>query len=145
MHTALYVSSFAERVPVSAVADIAKVSRKQNLAANITGLLVFDGSAFAQLLEGPDDAVAALVARLPADERHTDFQLLSIGPTQGPRRFPTWQLGYLLLDSDGPGIERLRRVGGAEALVMFDAMLPTLDVEIGSALPSRTGSSPQGN
>lgn len=47
-----------------------------NHAAQITGTLMFDGSRFAQLIEGPEANVARLVARLASDRRHEDIVFL---------------------------------------------------------------------
>ena len=47
--------------------------RTRNDAAGISGLLLFTGQDFAQLIEGPPQAVADLWARIRADPRHHDI------------------------------------------------------------------------
>lgn len=46
-----------------------------NALDGITGLLMFDGVRFLQLVEGTEDAVDSLVERLRRDRRHTDFEV----------------------------------------------------------------------
>lgn len=79
--------------PVS-VTDIVRVSRVNNHAAGLTGILVFDGWRFFGYLEGDQAQLAARVARLRGDPRHTDFTPLVDRPLTGPRRFADWVMGY---------------------------------------------------
>ena len=65
-----YVSYPAADLPPTEVSRIIQVSRTNNQAAGITGVLVYTGTDFAQLIEGRPDAVESLWCRLQADPRH---------------------------------------------------------------------------
>jgi hypothetical protein len=65
----LYVSALAPGVPVTEVSRIVSAARQRNADDAITGLLVFDGDTFCQYVEGPPEAVEALLQRLHADPR----------------------------------------------------------------------------
>lgn len=56
--------------------DIAAVSARNNETSGITGALIHDASFFLQILEGPEEAVDALLARLLRDPRHTDMAVV---------------------------------------------------------------------
>lgn len=51
-------------------------AREANLAAGITGCLVFDGQQIVQVLEGSEAAVQALFERIRRDPRHERIRLL---------------------------------------------------------------------
>ena len=53
-----------------ALEEILEQSRTNNAKAGITGILLFDSGAFFQVLEGGDEAVEALYARIQGDPRH---------------------------------------------------------------------------
>jgi hypothetical protein len=94
----LYVSRPVERLAPFEVMQIIATSRRQNWRAGLTGCLLFTGSEFAQVLEGPLATVQALFERLSNDPRHTDVRIAWRGAADS-RRFPNWTMGYLL-DTD---------------------------------------------
>jgi hypothetical protein len=125
----LYVSTLAADADIRDVGAIARTSRVHNQADGITGLLVFDGASFAQWVEGPCAAISALRKRLQADRRHIDMDVLHFGPTESPRRFPTWSLGYYYLaDDDTDGIASLRGLSEKSARKAFDNLIKHVDV-----------------
>ena len=135
--TLLYVSQLAPGLSPVVVGRIASMSRVRNLQNGVTGLLGFDGSGFVQLLEGPARAVVELEQRLRRDRRHVDMEVLSYAPSRpGALRFPNWRLGFLSLEPDDVGIERMRGARGDDALALFDAALPRLDMDVSVALPA---------
>lgn len=75
------------------IADIVAVSRKHNEAAGITGGLVRAGPYFAQLLEGPTEAVRTLMERIDRDHRHTDVSVVRIAASN-QRQLPDWSMAY---------------------------------------------------
>lgn len=62
-----------------------KSARERNAALQITGILLFDGVHFVQLIEGPEDAVAALFATIQADPRHCNVVQLLRDHAPAPR------------------------------------------------------------
>ena len=69
-------------------------ARRRNSEAGISGLLVFTGGHFAQWIEGAPLPLAATMARIEADGRHTSVSRLLDGPAP-QRRFPQWSMGLL--------------------------------------------------
>ena len=65
-----------------------------NRRSDVTGLLTFTGSYFAQFFEGPAATVEALLQRIARDGRHCRFRELRrrLAPQ---REFPTWSMALL--------------------------------------------------
>lgn len=67
-------------------------SRRHNAGQGISGLLLYSDGRFVQALEGPEDAVRTLYAKIQQDARHSQVVTVSEGP--GPaRRFAEWSMG----------------------------------------------------
>ena len=77
--------------------DMLLGSRKRNLANGITGLLVYEGGAFAQVLEGPPEKVDQLLRNIRSDARHIRYEQLSAGPIEA-RYFGGWAMDWAHLD-----------------------------------------------
>jgi hypothetical protein len=89
IYTSLSVPAGAD-VDVKALLD---VSQRNNTADAITGLLLFDGKRYIQILEGEKPALSNLLARIEADPRHAMIELLHRGPI-GERAFADWRMAY---------------------------------------------------
>lgn len=126
LHEVLYLSTLAPGAPLKTVADIAARARPANEAADITGLLVFDGMQFCQHIEGPRKAVLALTERIRQDTRHVDVDILYHGPL-AQRRFRCFGLGYTAVE-EVDVLPLLRDVGAEAALAQFLALVATLDL-----------------
>ena len=72
---------------------IVEAACRRNERLDVTGCLISVRANFAQILEGPPEAVAELRDCIQADKRHTDIRTIEIGqiPT---RRFSDWSLAY---------------------------------------------------
>lgn len=95
MKSLLYVSRshLAPGETQSEVNKIVATARSRNEPAGITGALIFTQTHFAQYLEGPADAVDALMEKLRQDPRHTDVQI--VRTLQRTRRhFSDWSMAY---------------------------------------------------
>jgi hypothetical protein len=105
----VYCSRAAAGVDDAAVDRIVETSRRRNPERGITGLLVFGSGLFFQWIEGPPDAMRALLERIRADPRHSDFVPLSQTEEVRERLFPAWdmervssaELRDVLLDARG--------------------------------------------
>lgn len=73
------------------LASILVASRRNNPRADITGCLICRADIYLQLLEGPEDAVEALYARIAVDDRHLAVERLLAGPVE-TRLFPDWAM-----------------------------------------------------
>ncbi len=80
--------------PAAAVEQILDASRRNNGPAGITGALLFNGGAFAQVLEGPRHAVELTFERIQRDLRHGEVTVLQCGPAEG-RGFPDWSMAFV--------------------------------------------------
>lgn len=130
--TLLYMSDLAADVRAAEVGTIVKQARANNQRLGLTGLLVFDGARFAQLVQGPADSVHELARRLShAEPRHTRMEILLLAPHEGPLLFSEWRMGYLHLEEDSSGVEALRGQRGSTALAAFTSLASELDLDAG--------------
>ena len=89
----VYISTARQLHDAASLEAILEVSRRNNEAAGVTGLLVAGGRRFLQALEGPDAAVLATYARIHADKRHQALVLLSSSHVEA-RAFGDWSMAY---------------------------------------------------
>jgi len=77
----------------ASIASILSGARSANKAANVSGALLFNGTAFAQLLEGPIAAVEQIFEKIQCDDRHDNVVLLR--NAEAPDRiFEDWSMAY---------------------------------------------------
>ena len=76
------------------IGPLAEAASRRNAQRGLTGALLFTGGCFAQVLEGPADALQAMMARIEADPRHTDVRRLIDAPLEA-RRFGAWSMMLL--------------------------------------------------
>lgn len=77
--------------------QILRTSTRNNARQQITGILMFNGAAFVQSIEGPPASVDWLLMELATDQRHCDV-IIRDDRFLGRRVFPGWSMGYLRLD-----------------------------------------------
>ncbi len=70
---------------------IHQAARHLNALDGISGLLLFDGSRFLQIVEGAEDAIDNLVGRLRTDARHSAFEVRDERYLER-RSFPDWSM-----------------------------------------------------
>jgi hypothetical protein len=80
---------------VDAILESARIN---NPLDGITGVLIFNGTAFMQILEGSEAAIDGLRARLERDPRHSNMSVRDTRRIEA-RTFPTWSMAYLRLES----------------------------------------------
>lgn len=93
MHQLVYVSSAAPGQPATDIAAILDISRRNNRAAGLTGMLYADARRFLQVLEGDEREVEAAFARIKADPRHRAVVVLS-RCTIAAREFGAWEMAH---------------------------------------------------
>jgi hypothetical protein len=90
-----------DRVPpedrVDELADLFARSRSNNQRRNITGALLVSGQWFVQVLEGEEEQVRFLFARIRTDARHDGVELLSEGRAD-ERIFGRWSMARVAVD-----------------------------------------------
>lgn len=76
------------------VSAIHQTARHLNALDGISGMLLFDGSRFLQIIEGTEDAVDNLVGRLRMDPRHSAFEIRDERYVEG-RSFEDWSMEFV--------------------------------------------------
>lgn len=88
-----YISTRAAADIAKHVPGILETARRRNQANGVTGLLIFNGERFLQLLEGPERAVRETFERIGRDPRHLGVAVL--GTAISPERaFREWDMAY---------------------------------------------------
>lgn len=70
---------------------ILRTARDFNALDDITGLLIFNGTHFLQIIEGSEPAIDDLVAKLRLDRRHSNLEVRDEW-TIAERAFPGWSM-----------------------------------------------------
>ena len=91
----LYIST-APTLPREEVDAILAASARNNPERGITGLLLFNGRNFLQLLEGEEREVTALMDTITADPRHSGVSVLDKRMI-GARACPDWAMKRVLI------------------------------------------------
>lgn len=65
-----------------------------NALDGITGFLIYNGEHFLQTVEGSEDAIDDLMARIRADPRHSDIVVREVARTDAPG-FPDWSMALV--------------------------------------------------
>lgn len=97
LYRVMYLSRSRRPMSEGDLEDLLAGSRRRNEARGISGMLLYDAGHFAQVVEGPTDALAALMARIEQDPRHEDVVVLSAGPIT-ERFFEGWGMDWAHLD-----------------------------------------------
>ena len=126
LYEIFYCSLLAQDLPATAVGAIVGQARARNAERGITGLLVFDGMRFCQHLEGPRDALRALMESIERDPRHVDVRVVHEGLLQA-RRYSGFGMG--LAESEGPDLMAgVHALEGEGALKHFLALRASFDI-----------------
>ncbi|GMN02488.1 BLUF domain-containing protein [Erythrobacter sp. MTPC3] len=97
-------------------------SARNNPANGITGLLVYNGRNFLQILEGEEKALVSLMARIAKDPRHTGISYLD-RRTIKQRSCPDWNMKRVVISED---VEKRREMLDAELPETMDPGLRTI-------------------
>lgn len=93
-------------------------AKRNNGMDGVSGILVFDGSTFLQVLEGPQDSVTAAFDRIQADPGHAAVTIIS-DHVVPERDFGYWSME--LRDPSHPSDDAMWRL--RRRLVQFDQSL----------------------
>ncbi|MBS7669833.1 BLUF domain-containing protein [Croceicoccus gelatinilyticus] len=99
MRQIVYVSAATNPLSDKDVSDIVAKSQFNNAMADVTGFLLFNGTTFMQLVEGPDRAIDKLLDRLYTDKRHHAITVLEDNMIE-KRNFPVWTMHHIRLNGD---------------------------------------------
>jgi hypothetical protein len=112
----------------SRVADIIRTARNFNSIHAITGILIFDGDRFCQVIEGPTAPMAHLIDRLQGDRRDTEVTILLQESTSDSCMFPHWNMAYAPLDGEPDHLCIMAGIRGTDALTYLQNLTPLLDI-----------------
>jgi len=87
----VYVSRKSDELSNDMVSDIISKAVINNAKNDITGILLVKKDYFYQFIEGTEQAVDALYAKLQHDRRHHDLNVLMTG-YENKRVFPIWDM-----------------------------------------------------
>lgn len=109
----VYISTSRHQPTPEELDEILRVSRRNNAAVNVTGLLLAGGRRFLQALEGPETAVTSTYARIAADTRHFAIVQLS-RRIVAERQFGSWAMAY---EPGGRATAQIDLARSVEALI----------------------------
>lgn len=98
LKTLTYTSRASLDLEPGDLADIHQAARHLNALDGISGLLVFDGTRFLQVIEGSEEAIDSLVERLRRDRRHSALEIRDERPVER-RSFPDWSMELVRVSS----------------------------------------------
>lgn len=89
----IYASSATENFTRDQLLELLAKSRSNNAAIGVTGILLYKDGNFIQVLEGEEDVVRTLYAKIAKDTRHKGITRLLQG-VEAERQFPNWSMGF---------------------------------------------------
>ena len=100
----LYVSQSVGPITTTVTTSVLEKSSANNKKLDITGVLCQGSGLWMQVLEGERAKVNTLYARIMADRKHKNVQLLSIEEIES-RRFGQWSMALVYLSKDDPMVQ----------------------------------------
>lgn len=89
------------------LAQILAAARRNNARVGVTGALLYSARRFAQVLEGPPEAVEEIFETIQCDTRHDQIAVLDVS-SPAERAFADWSMAFVeevpvtAEDLDGP-------------------------------------------
>ncbi|MFN3725339.1 MAG: BLUF domain-containing protein [Allosphingosinicella sp.] len=99
--------------------DIHETARHFNALDGISGLLIFNGVHFLQIIEGSEAAIDSLLARLRMDDRHSAIEVRDERLIE-ERSFPDWSMELCQVTTDS------FQASGAVEEVLPDGIAPAV-------------------
>ncbi|MEO7941152.1 MAG: BLUF domain-containing protein [Burkholderiaceae bacterium] len=99
-----YVSRAVGPQTTTVTSSLLTTARAHNAAHDISGVLFQGQGMYLQLLEGERSAVNRLYARILADQRHADAEILFLHEVTS-RRFSTWSMAHVALSGMDPMVQ----------------------------------------
>ena len=88
-----YLSSATEVWKEEELVDLLHHARAENTRRDVTGVLLYSGGNFIQTLEGPDEAVDEVLAKVVQDPRHAGVHVVRREDVD-ERAFGEWSMGF---------------------------------------------------
>lgn len=137
-----YVSRARVRFAQDDLLALLETARNNNSKQHISGLLLYDDfGTFIQAIEGKRSRIEALYAKIKADSRHENVNLLS-KKVVNQRSFSNWHMGFRSLDNElkskVPGFTEYTDVS-----VFANALSPSFGMEMLDYFRGRSADEPQ--
>jgi hypothetical protein len=130
MHQIAYISHATGRNTLKELTELCASSSAHNRETEVTGLLLYDGKRFMQVIEGDLASVRTLMGRISADERHNRISYIA-NHSLSDRQFGSWALACVGFNTNLSAVELLADV----KKIVSDVTNPTLKAAfIGFAL-----------
>jgi hypothetical protein len=100
MHYLIYVSSAEMLMSSDDLMFLLTECREKNPRVGVTGMLLYKGGNFMQMLEGEQSVIMALYEKIKRDRRHKDVIKILDGQIQ-QRNFENWSMGFVNMDKAG--------------------------------------------
>jgi len=97
MHEIVYSSAAQRLFDLQQLARMLEAARRNNAALCVSGILLYEGGSFVQVLEGEETVVRPLFEKISRDARHHRITVLREGPI-ATRSFTEWTMGFVTLD-----------------------------------------------
>ena len=99
MNYLIYISAAKKLMDEPELLEILEVSRKNNQAKNITGMLIYGEGTFIQVIEGNEEDLENLYNKIERDPRHKNLIKLTDGAL-GKRNFADWSMGFKSVNAE---------------------------------------------
>lgn len=104
-----YISTPTRPMSTDDLLDILNTSRLNNVCIGVSGMLLYTGNAFIQILEGDEKVVEGLISTIKNDPRHTDFRIIEKKKIT-TREYADWTMGFKRVGKDDvrdvPGLNK---------------------------------------
>ena len=90
----IYVSKVVRPLSAEELEALSNESNLNNERLGLTGLLLYSGKNFMQILEGDYETLTELFAKITTDSRHHSIEVL-MGAPASERLFPEWSMGVI--------------------------------------------------
>ncbi|WP_158267657.1 BLUF domain-containing protein [Adhaeribacter arboris] len=100
MHHIMYISTALVIVQEAELQEMLIQYRRNNLRDAITGLLLYSGEHYVQLIEGAEEDLRRLFAKISKDYHHTNLIKLADGAIR-QRSFENWSMGFRSVNEQG--------------------------------------------
>ncbi len=99
----MYVSTIASSLGVDAMTRLVAAAQRRNRQLDLTGALLKCDGHFAQVLEGRDEEVDKMMAKIAADPRHSNLHVTHCGSISR-RHFPDWDMAFIISPDCGSDV-----------------------------------------
>lgn len=96
----LYVSSAVKDMSNEELIQLLKQSRLNNFRNRVTGMLLYKGGNFMQIIEGEKDIILKLFDTIKNDGRHKDVIKIMTGDIE-KNNFRDWSMGFMYMNEAG--------------------------------------------